>query len=146
MSNKQGKRVFIADDEPEVVDLVQMVLEMAGYAVSSAGDGEAALAAIRAELPDVVLLDVRMPKMTGLKVLEHLQADPNTASIPVIMLSVVTTYPEVRQALQQGSVAYLAKPFELKEMARLVSRILAMDGKQRETFRQQALMNIGPAW
>jgi CheY-like chemotaxis protein len=146
MSDKQGNRVFIADDEPEVVDLVQMVLEMAGYAVSSARDGEAALAAMRAELPDIVLLDVRMPKMSGLKVLEHLQADPNTAPIPVIMLSVVTTYPEVRQALQQGCVAYLAKPFELKEMTRLVGRILAMDGTQRAAFRRQALRNIGSAW
>jgi DNA-binding NtrC family response regulator len=58
---------------------------------------------------------------------------------------VVTTYPEVRQALEQGAIAYLAKPFGLKEMSQLVNRVLAMDGAQRETFRQQALKNVGAA-
>ena len=76
MSEGQGKRVFTADDEPEVVDLVRMVLDMAGHSVSSAGDGEETLVAIRAELPDLILLDVRMPKMNGLQVLKQLQADP----------------------------------------------------------------------
>mgnify|MGYP001821665157 FL=1 len=146
MAHKQGKRIFIADDEPEVVDLVQMVLDMGGYTVSSAGDGERALASIRAEPPDLILLDVRMPRMSGLEVLEQLRADPETASIPVIMLSVVTTYPEVQAALQQGAIAYLAKPFGLKDMSRLVSRILAMDGAERDAFRQQALKNIGSRW
>ena len=105
MSDKQGNRVFIADDEPEVVDLVQMVLDMSGHTVSSASDGKQALTGIRSELPDLIMLDVRMPKMSGLQVLEQLQADPSTASIPVIMLSVVTTYPEVRKALQHGAIA-----------------------------------------
>ena len=146
MSDRQGKRVLIADDEPEVVDLVRMVLDMAGHSVSSARDGAETLAAIRAEQPDLILLDVRMPKLTGLQVLQQLRADPNTAPIPVIMLSVVTTYPEVREALQWGAIAYLAKPFKLKEMSRLVDRILAMDGAQRETFRQQALKKAGSVW
>ena len=65
MSGKQDSRVFIVDDEPEVVDLVQMVLEMEGYTILSAEDGEKAVAGIRTELPDLVLLDVRMPKMGG---------------------------------------------------------------------------------
>jgi two-component system phosphate regulon response regulator PhoB len=146
MLDRKSNRVLIVDDEPEVVDLVQMVLNMGGYSVSSARDGQEALAAIRAEPPDLILLDVRMPKMSGLRVLEQLQTDPATAPIPVIMLSVVTTYPEVREALEQGAIAYLAKPFRLKEMSLLVDRVLAMDGAQRETFRQQALNNIGVAW
>ena len=59
------------------------------------------------------------------------------------MLSVVATYPDVRKALQRGAVAYLAKPFELKELVRLVGRVLAMDDPQRRVFRQQAFENIG---
>jgi DNA-binding response OmpR family regulator len=145
MANEQG-RVFIADDEPEVVDLVRMVLDMNGYTVSSASDGEKALTGIHTERPDLILLDVRMPKMSGLQVLEQLQADPDTATIPVIMLSVVTTYPEVQEALRQGAIAYLAKPFGLKDMSLLVNRVLAMDGAQRQEFRQQAIRNVGSAW
>jgi DNA-binding NtrC family response regulator len=62
------------------------------------------------------------------------------------MLSVVTSYPEVQQALQGGAIAYVSKPFELRETVRLVGRVLAMDSAQREAHRQQALKNIGKLW
>ena len=140
---EQGYRILVADDEPEVVDLVRMVLELEGYTVLEAADGQQALLRTQAEQPDLVLLDVRMPKMSGLAVLERLSQIPATATIPVIMLSVVTTYPEIRTALQRGAVAYLTKPFELREMSRLVARVLAMDGVQRDAFRRQALESIG---
>lgn len=139
----QGYRILVADDEPEVVDLVRMVLELEGYTVLEAADGQQALLRTQVEQPDLVLLDVRMPKMNGLTVLEHLSQIPATAAIPVIMLSVVTTYPEIRTALQRGAVAYLTKPFELREMSRLVARVLAMDSVQRNAFRRQALESIG---
>jgi CheY-like chemotaxis protein len=142
----QGYTILIADDEPEVVDLVRMVLELDGYTVLIAENGQKTVDRVRAELPDLVLLDVRMPKMSGLAVLEHLGEDEATANIPVIMLSVVTTYPEVQQALREGAVAYLSKPFEIREMSRLVGRVLAMDGKQRDAYRQQALKSIGKMW
>ncbi|MGQ9598932.1 MAG: response regulator [Anaerolineae bacterium] len=143
--NRSGPsyRILVADDEPEVVDLVRMVLELEGYKVLEASDGEQALLKTQVEQPDLVLLDVRMPKLNGLSVLERLSQIPATAAIPVIMLSVVTTYPEMRTALQRGAVAYLTKPFELREMTRLVARVLAMDGIQRDAFRQQALASIG---
>lgn len=143
--NRSGPsyRILVADDEPEVVDLVRMVLELEGYKVLEATDGEQALLKTQVEQPDLVLLDVRMPKLNGLSVLERLSQIPATAAIPVIMLSVVTTYPEMRTALQRGAVAYLTKPFELREMTRLVARVLAMDGIQRDAFRQQALASIG---
>jgi CheY-like chemotaxis protein len=142
----QGYTVLVADDEPEVVDLVRMMLEWEGYAILAAVDGEEAVARAQADQPDLILLDVRMPKMSGLNVLNHLRADPTTADIPVIMLSVVTTYPDVRSALERGAVAYLPKPFELREMVRLVARVLAMDTKERETLQQQAIRDIGRVW
>jgi len=144
--SKKECKVLVADDEHEVVDLVKMVLEMESYNVLTAENGVEALAQIRTHLPDMILLDVRMPRMSGLTVLEHLRSDPATAELPVIMLSVVTTYPEVRMALQRGAVAYLPKPFEIKEMSRQVKRILAMNSAQRETCRQQALKSIGTRW
>lgn len=139
----QVYRILIADDEPEVVDLVTMVLEWEGYEVIGAADGEETVDRARLERPDLILLDVRMPKMSGLAVLKKLHEDPVMAEIPVVMLSVVTTYPEVRMALQRGAVAYLPKPFELKKLVQLVQRVLATDATARNSLREQALKTIG---
>jgi CheY-like chemotaxis protein len=135
--------ILVADDEPEVVNLVRTLLEWQRYSVLDAADGREALRQAQRVLPDLILLDVRMPRMSGLSVLERLQADPRTASIPVIMLSVVTTYSEVRAALQRGAVAYLSKPFELKEMLELVQRVLSTDPLTRQALREVALRNVG---
>lgn len=141
-NQRHNQTILIADDEPEIVDLVRLLLEWEGYTVVDAKNGEEALARARDTVPALMLLDVRMPKMSGLKVLEHLQADPALASIPVVMLSVVTTHPRVQTALEKGAVAFLSKPFELQEMARLVRRILSRDDAGRQEIRQQALRNL----
>jgi CheY-like chemotaxis protein len=144
MVNQHRRRtILVADDEPEILDLIRMLLEWEDYTVVETTDGEQCLEQARAIKPDLILSDVRMPNMTGLEVLEHLQADPDLSSIPVIMLSVVTTLPQVRTALQNGAVAYLPKPFEMREMARLVNRVLTRDAGGREVIRQQALRNLG---
>lgn len=139
----QGYTVLIADDEPEVVDLVQIVLETEGYKVQSASNGKKALDKIVEQPPDLLLLDVMMPEMTGLMLLDHLGADPVLSKIPVIMLSVVVTDPEVRMALDGGATAYLSKPFEIRELVWLVNRILTMNATQRDRFRQQLLKDVG---
>lgn len=142
----QGFKILIADDEPEVVDLVRMILEWEGYTVVAAVDGLQTIARVREpEPPHLILLDVRMPKLSGLAVLEQLP-EVGGGDIPVIMLSVVTTYPEVRTALQRGAIAYLPKPFELKEMTRLVGQILSMDTAGREVLRQRALEKLDRGW
>jgi len=146
MSKQVRKRtVLIADDESEVVQLVQMILEWEGYQVIAAANGVETLQRAETDKPDLILLDVRMPKMSGLTVLEHLAKSESTA-VPVIMLSVVTTQPEVRAALQRGAVAYLTKPFELKEMTRLVGQVLAMDSAQRDAYRQKAMDTLDRGW
>jgi CheY-like chemotaxis protein len=142
----QRYRILVADDEHEVVDLVRMMLEWEGYTVLEAADGRETFERAKAELPDLILLDVRMPNMTGLAALELLHADPATASIPVIMLSVVTTYPDVQKALERGAISYLPKPFEMRNLMRLVGRVLARDAAGREVLRQQALRNLGTEW
>jgi CheY-like chemotaxis protein len=75
-------------------------------------------------------------------VLEHLQTDPGLAAIPVVMLSVVTTYPQVETALRQGAVAYLPKPFEIREILRLVGQVLSSDAHGRQVLREQALKTL----
>ena len=139
----RGPTILVADDEPEVLNLVRTLLEWQRYSVVDAADGREALRQARQMVPDLILLDVRMPRMSGLTVLEKLQADPLTESIPVIMLSVVTTYSEVRAALQRGAVAYLSKPFELKEMLELVQRVLSTDPLTWQTLREAALRKVG---
>jgi two-component system KDP operon response regulator KdpE len=141
---KQGhsQTILVADDEAEIADLVRMVLEWEGYVVLKANNGAEALALARESVPDLIFLDVRMPKMTGLDVLVQLQADTDLAYIPVVMLSVVTTYPQVQTALQKGAVAFLPKPFELGEMTRLVKNILSQDGAGLEVIRQHALRTL----
>lgn len=135
--------ILVADDEPEVLDLVRILLEWEDYVVIQAADGEEALDKIRSICPDLALLDVRMPKMDGLSVLEHLQTDPSLAGIPVVMLSVVTTYPQVETALKNGAVAYLPKPFEIREIVRLVGQVLSSDAKERRVIREHALKTLG---
>jgi CheY-like chemotaxis protein len=140
-------RILVADDEPEVVDMVQMMLHMEGsYSVVSAADGQETLDKARAEPPDLILLDVRMPKMSGLEVLDGLRSESATAAIPVVMLSVMTSDPEVRDALQRGAVAYLSKPFEMREMTWLVGHVLEMNAAAREAWRQRELRNVGRLW
>ena len=140
---EQGYTVLIADDEPEVVDLVQIVLQTEGYKVQSASNGRKALDKITEHPPDLILLDVMLPEMTGLMLLEHLREDPALSKIPVIMLSVVVTDPEVRMALEGGATAYLSKPFEIRELVWLVNRALTMNAEQRDRFRQQCLKDVG---
>jgi CheY-like chemotaxis protein len=138
-----GYTVLVADDEPEVIDLVQIVLEAEGYTVLTAAHGKEAVEKVQAGSPDLILLDMRMPGMTGLSVLDHLRSDPATSSLPVIMLSVVVTDPEVRMALERGAIAYLSKPFEIRELVWLVTRILNMDVAERGRLREQHIENVG---
>lgn len=135
---RRSRTILVADDEPEVLDLVKVLLEWDDYVVIEAKNGEEALAQARATRPDLILLDVRMPKMDGMGVLELLQADPDLNPIPVVMLSVMTFQSQVRTALEAGAVAYLPKPFELGEMIRLVERVLSAEVDEREEIRKHA--------
>lgn len=143
LKHERGATILIADDEPEVVDLVRIILESEGYRVLDASNGLQALKQIQAHRPDLILMDMRMPEMTGLGVLNTLAQDPETRSIPVVMLSVVVTDPEIRMALSQGAVAYLSKPFEVRELLWMVDRVLSMDPEQRPSFRQQMIDSVG---
>ena len=143
---RQGQTILVADDEWEVRELVRAILEWENYVVIEAKDGEDVLAQAQSTQPDLILLDVRMPKMTGLDVLERLQADPALAAIPVIMLSVLTNYPQVGTALKNGATAYVPKPFELPELARLVKDVLAGNAAKREMIRQHAVKSLIELW
>ncbi len=105
------RTVVLVDDAADVRMLLQVLLELDGYAVTATADGATGLAAVRAERPDVVLLDVQLPGMDGTEVLRQLRADPPTADLPVVLL---TGSPEQDTAalLGLGATGVLRKPFD----------------------------------
>ena len=117
------RTVLIVDDEPDIIMLLRLALEAAGYATVEASDGEEALEVIRAEHPDVVLLDVMMPRMDGWKTLEHL---PETGEHPrVIMVTAKTASRDHDRAIALGVDDFVTKPFEPEELLERMRRVLA---------------------
>jgi DNA-binding response OmpR family regulator len=121
-------RVLVADDEDDIRALVALAVGKAGCTVvASVGDGAAALAAARADLPDLAVLDVSMPGATGLEVCAELRTDPATAGIRILLLSAGASLDDVARGLAAGADAYLAKPFAV---AGLVHQVRALTARQ----------------
>jgi len=119
-----GKRVLVVDDDRVIQQLLQVNLELEGYdVVATAADGTEALDKIAKLKPDIVILDVMMPKMDGLEVCRRLRADPKTARIPVILLSARAQDLDIREGLDIGASAYLTKPFDPVELLQVVGRL-----------------------
>ncbi len=118
-------RIVVADDEGDIRRLIVFTLRRRGYEVLDANAGDVALELVRRELPDLVILDVMMPGLTGLQVAQALGEDPATASIPIVMLSAKGQVSEVEAGLSSGARAYLVKPFAPQELAGRVAEILA---------------------
>ena len=112
-----GPRVLVADDEDDIRALVGVAVRRAGCLLAaSVADGETALASARAELPDLVVLDVSMPGGTGLEVCAALRQDPATAGIRVLLLSAGASPDDVARGLAAGADAYLPKPFAVADL------------------------------
>jgi CheY-like chemotaxis protein len=101
------KKILIADDRPEVVELVKVTLEGEGYQTIDASDGRVALEKIGKEKPDLILLDIIMPKMDGFEVLRNLKDDPNTKDIPVIMLTAKGQKSDQEEGGKLGATGYI---------------------------------------
>ena len=117
------KKILAVDDERHIVRLVEVNLARAGYQVVTAFDGREALQKVEAEQPDLVVLDVMMPFMDGFEVLRNLKANPETAEIPVIMLTAKAQDADVFRGWQSGVDCYLTKPFNPMELLTFVKRI-----------------------
>lgn len=117
-------RILIADDEPHIRRLVSFTLGKSGYEVLEASDGGAAVRVAKEEKPDLILMDVMMPVMTGLDAVRALKSDPETADIPVVMLSAKSQKTEVAEGLDCGAAEYICKPFTPKDLVQRVGEIL----------------------
>ncbi len=122
-------KILIAEDEPDIRELVAFMLRFAGYEVMAASNGEEAVQAATREVPDLVLMDVRMPRMTGYDACRLMKANPSLRDVPVVFLSAKGQESEIQSGLEAGAEEYLLKPFSPDELTNRVRTILSKFGK-----------------
>lgn len=122
-------KILIAEDERDIRDLVAFTLRFAGFEVVTAGNGEEALNLALLEVPDLIMMDVRMPRMTGYEACQRMKAEPTIADIPVVFLSAKGQEAEIRTGMEMGAVEYLLKPFAPDQLTERVKSLLAQYGK-----------------
>jgi len=122
-------KILIAEDEPDIRDLVAFTLRFAGYEVVTANNGEEAVHAAAREFPDLILMDVRMPRMTGYDACRVMKADSELKNIPVVFLSAKGQETEIQTGLEAGAEEYLLKPFAPDQLTDRVRAILLKFGK-----------------
>ena len=120
-----SKRILVVDDEPNIVLSLEFLMTQAGYEVSTAADGEAALESIEAVPPDVVLLDVNIPKRNGYEVCETIRANPLWDGVRVVMITAKGRDVEREKGLALGADDYIVKPFSTHEVVAKVAEVLA---------------------
>jgi DNA-binding response OmpR family regulator len=123
-------RILIAEDDQDIRDLVAITLQFGGFDVVSAVDGVQAVEKALAEPIDLILMDVRMPRMTGYEACRRLQEMEATREIPVIFLSAKGQEQEIKQGLEVGGAQYILKPFAPEELVRRIRDLLG-DGRAR---------------
>jgi two-component system response regulator VicR len=124
-NNKSIKHILCIEDEPEMIDLIRLILVRRGFEVSGAAGGKAGLSAVREKLPDLVLLDLMMPDMDGWEVYQQMKADESTRHIPVIVVTARAQSIDKVLGLHIAKVDdYIAKPFSPQELLNSVEKIL----------------------
>lgn len=122
-------KILIAEDERDIRDLIAFTLRFAGHEVFAATNGEEALEMAPRVNPDIVLMDVRMPRMTGYEACKAMKSNPDLKDIPVVFLSAKGQESEIQQGLDAGAEDYLLKPFAPDQLTTRVKAILAKFGK-----------------
>jgi len=123
-----NKRVLIVDDEPNIVLSLEFLMQREGYQVATAADGEAAMEALAAQAPDLVILDIMLPKMNGFEVCRRIRGDPRWKGVRILILTARGRETEVSKGLGLGADLYVTKPFSTKELMAQVKGLLAARG------------------
>ncbi len=139
MSRK--KRILVVDDERDLVDLISMNLQRNGYEVLTANDGKMGLELARKQGPDLILLDLMMPGLTGQEVATRLKGDPQTATLPILMLTARGEETDIIVGLSLGADDYVTKPFSMKV---LMARVAAVLRRKAGAESSQQLIASGP--
>jgi len=119
-----GKKILIADDEPNIVVSLEFLMKQKGHVVRVVTDGEAALNAVREFGPDLILLDVMMPRMSGYDVCQKIRENHAWAAVKIVMLSAKGRDIEVNKGMAVGADAYVTKPFSTKDLIAKVQELL----------------------
>lgn len=119
------KRILLVEDEPDMSGAVRIRLEANDYEVLTAKDGSEALSKARTEKPDLIILDVMLPRMDGFKVCRMLKFDNNYESIPVILFTAKTQSADISRGEEMGADAYITKPFKAEELLQKIKELLA---------------------
>ena len=122
-------KILVAEDERDIRELIAFTLRFAGFEVELAGNGAEAVEKAPEIIPDLILMDVRMPRMTGYQACEALKENPATQGIPVVFLSAKGQESEIQEGLEVGAMEYILKPFAPDELTAQVRRILQEIGK-----------------
>jgi DNA-binding response OmpR family regulator len=122
-----SKTVLIADDEPNIVISLEFLLEQAGYQVLVAHDGQEALEAIQRQPPDLVLLDVMLPRLSGFDVCQKIRENPQWQHMRIVMLTAKGREVEISKGLALGANAYITKPFATQELLAQIGAQLAVE-------------------
>jgi CheY-like chemotaxis protein len=120
-----GKRILVCDDDPLILRLLQVNLEIEDYEVILAHDGREACEVAEAELPDLIILDIMMPRMDGYEACKRLKETPSVKDIPVVFLSAKAQEEDIEEGTALGAAAYLTKPFEPDELVRVIDGLVS---------------------
>ena len=118
-------RILVADDDVDIRELVEFKLSTMGHDIIAVGDGAAAVEACRAQKPDLAVLDVMMPGVSGLDAIRQIRSDPSLADLPVILLTARAQESDVETGFDAGADDYITKPFSPRELASRVEALLA---------------------
>ena len=118
-------KILIAEDERDIRDLITFSLRFAGYEVVAASNGEEAVQMAPQEMPELILMDVRMPRMTGYEACALIKADPKTSHIPILFLSAKGQESEIQSGLEAGADEYLLKPFAPDQLIARIQEVLS---------------------
>jgi len=135
MDNGSGRRILIIEDESDVADLLEMTLRKAGFKTTAATDGASGLQKARENRPDFIMLDLMLPKMSGLEVCRILKGDPATCHIPILMLTAKAEEIDRIVGLEFGADDYVTKPFSPREVMLRIRAILRRGEKPEETLK-----------
>ena len=132
----------MVDDEPDIVELISYNLKQHGHRVLSANDGARALELARTQAPDLIVLDVMMPKLTGTEVAKRLRAQSETASLPIIMLTARSQEADELEGLGAGADDYITKPFSMKVLIARIDALTRRTGSTKSDSR--SVLEMGP--
>ena len=123
-----AKRILIVDDEPNIVTSLEYLMKREGFEVQVAVDGEAGLKVAAGSAPDLVLLDIMLPKMNGFEVCQRLRADPRSRGMKIVMLTAKGRQADTARGMAAGADLYVTKPFSTRELVAQVKQLLAPAG------------------